>query len=551
MGIVYKARHRLLNRLVALKMFQPGRTPSPCAVRFSTEAQAIARLHHPNIVQIFEIGQANGLPFLALELAEQGTLAASQKLPYTPRASAELVEVLASSCDPARAAHYPRRLKPANVLFTRDGTPKVSDFGLAKILEEDAETPGDATRTGEPIGTPRSCLRNRPPACRVRWARPRTSTPWARCSMNARPGRLPSWPDRPGDDGEDPAGRAAGAAAAAAVDSTRPGDHLSELSAQATGAALCQRPGPGGRPAPLPERGADPCSTDAGLGTGLDVVPAPPCVDRPAGGRPPAGLHQPGLLRRSAAPGTTRVARLREQVAGLIKGGQRPWSSVTPARPSPGSWMPWARSGTSRPCTIMRWRSSVGWITPTGQWSSRRWQERTPPPLFDELRDEVLLQSILLVPQQQESVQTARQAIQAALGLTVADGPAWRHEREQLMLLDADLALRRGTRPWPWPCWTRPGGSRPGSGGSAGPIAWSGSAESGSRPGGLQPEVLPPEEAFAWFLSGVDDLHRRDLTSAVRDFDRVLTLETVSFHGAAFRRHVSSGSSGQAKPGSP
>src|SRR6185295_3422490 len=99
MGVVYEARHRRLKRLVALKMIQPGRTPTARErARFRTEAEAIARLQHPNIVQIFEVGQANDLPFLALELASGGTLADRlQKLPYAPKAAAELIATLAGA----------------------------------------------------------------------------------------------------------------------------------------------------------------------------------------------------------------------------------------------------------------------------------------------------------------------------------------------------------------------------------------------------------------------------------------------------------------------
>jgi len=157
MGIVYKARHRRLKRLVALKMFQPGRFPSERELaRFRTEAETVARLQHPNIVQIFEVGQANGLPFLALELAENGTLAQKlQNLPFAPRAAAELVEILARAIQHAHEQHIIHRdLKPANVLFARDGTAKITDFGLAKVLEHDLDG-RDATRSGEPIGTPR------------------------------------------------------------------------------------------------------------------------------------------------------------------------------------------------------------------------------------------------------------------------------------------------------------------------------------------------------------------------------------------------------------
>jgi tetratricopeptide (TPR) repeat protein len=158
MGIVYKARQRDLKRLVALKMFQPGRAPSERELaRFRTEAEAIARLQHPNIVQIFDLGQAGGLPFLALELAEQETLQRRlQNAAMTPPDAAGLIETLALALHHAHQHHIVHRdLKPANVLFAADGTPKITDFGLAKVLGDDADAVRDATRTGEPIGTPR------------------------------------------------------------------------------------------------------------------------------------------------------------------------------------------------------------------------------------------------------------------------------------------------------------------------------------------------------------------------------------------------------------
>ena len=141
-------------------MFEPGRMSTAREiVRFRTEAEAIARLQHPNIVQIFEIGEHAGLPFLALELAEEGTLARRlQQSPYAPRAAAELIETLARAVEHAHGQGIVHRdLKPANILFAAGGVPKITDFGLAKIFVEDgAESPRDATRSGEAIGTPRS-----------------------------------------------------------------------------------------------------------------------------------------------------------------------------------------------------------------------------------------------------------------------------------------------------------------------------------------------------------------------------------------------------------
>ncbi len=153
MGVVYKARQVGLNRLVALKMILGGELAgSDMLSRFRAEAEAVARLQHPGIVQIFEIGDHDGNPFFSLEFVVGGSLAGRlDGRPLDPRAAAELVAPL------ARAVHYAheqgivhRDLKPANVLLTADGEVKVTDFGLAKQLHGN---PG-ATRTGEVMGTP-------------------------------------------------------------------------------------------------------------------------------------------------------------------------------------------------------------------------------------------------------------------------------------------------------------------------------------------------------------------------------------------------------------
>jgi predicted Ser/Thr protein kinase len=153
MGVVYRARQTRLNRLVAVKMIQPEVYAGPAErARFRTEAEAAAGLQHANIVQVYEVGDHDGRPFLALEYVDGGSLA--DRLDGTPlpaRAAAELVETLARAI---HAAHergvIHRDLKPANVLLTADGTPKVADFGLAKRLEGEA----GQTRTGAVLGTP-------------------------------------------------------------------------------------------------------------------------------------------------------------------------------------------------------------------------------------------------------------------------------------------------------------------------------------------------------------------------------------------------------------
>jgi hypothetical protein len=143
MGVVYLARHGQLGRLCALKMILTGDQAGPDQRdRFLTEAQAIARLRHENIVQVFEIGEHEGHSFMALEFCEGGSLATKlhERQP-TPRESAALVRTLALGMHAAHQARIIHRdLKPANILLAADGTPKVTDFGLAKKLDEVGQT---------------------------------------------------------------------------------------------------------------------------------------------------------------------------------------------------------------------------------------------------------------------------------------------------------------------------------------------------------------------------------------------------------------------------
>ncbi len=152
MGVVYQARHRKLNRPVALKMILAGSHAGEADLaRFQTEAEAIARLQHPNIVQVHEVGEHEGKPFFSLEFCAGGSL--EKKLngtPLPPKEAAALVETLAQAMQAAheqRVIH--RDLKPANVLLAEDGTPKITDFGLAKKLDEAGQT-----QSGAIMGTP-------------------------------------------------------------------------------------------------------------------------------------------------------------------------------------------------------------------------------------------------------------------------------------------------------------------------------------------------------------------------------------------------------------
>jgi serine/threonine protein kinase/WD40 repeat protein/tetratricopeptide (TPR) repeat protein len=194
MGVVYKARHAQLKRIVALKMTLAGAHSSREDLqRFRREAEAVARLKHPNIVQIYDIGEHCGLPFISLEYVDGGSLAMQQNgTPLPAPAAAQLVETLARAMEYAHGQGIVHRdLNPANVLLQRannpdpestektgkrlrekeDGppaplpspssvlsgsrwlascTPKISDFGLAKHLNQDSRL----TETGHVMGTP-------------------------------------------------------------------------------------------------------------------------------------------------------------------------------------------------------------------------------------------------------------------------------------------------------------------------------------------------------------------------------------------------------------
>jgi WD40 repeat protein len=152
MGVVYKARQLALDRVVALKMILAGgHAGAQERQRFKAEAEAVARLQHPNIVAVHEVGEADGLPFFSLEFCDGGSVERQlQGTPMPPRAAAQLVETLARAMHYAHEHHIVHRdLKPANVLLTTEGAPKITDFGLAKKLDMAGQT-----ASGAVMGTP-------------------------------------------------------------------------------------------------------------------------------------------------------------------------------------------------------------------------------------------------------------------------------------------------------------------------------------------------------------------------------------------------------------
>ena len=154
MGVVYRARHKKLNRVVALKMILAGNLAGEQEVaRFYNEAESAARLQHPNIVPIYDVGQVNSQHYLTMDFVEGRSLAEVLTAgPLTPVQAAEFVQRIAEGIDYAHNQGILHRdLKPQNVLIDAGGQPRVTDFGLAKRLEADS----DLTTTGMLLGTPK------------------------------------------------------------------------------------------------------------------------------------------------------------------------------------------------------------------------------------------------------------------------------------------------------------------------------------------------------------------------------------------------------------
>ncbi len=231
-----------------------------------------------------------------------------------------------------------------------------------------------------------------------------------------------------------------------------------------------------------------------------------------------------------------RLTKLRAEVAVLIDDGKDALAIQDLRTAQARFGIAWSKV-LAEPALHDHVAGVYGWLDHSRRDEERqRWKRRAPPPLFDELRDEAFLQSAFMGPNQAELLPTAREAIQAALALTLADDPAWQLEREQLLLLDADLVLRQGapqkalaildptsrlaSRLWHQrraDCYERLG-----------------------QPAEAQRELrdadkFPPQETFEFFLNGVERFQSGDPAGAVRAFDKVLATDANHFSARFFQ----------------
>lgn len=540
MAVVYLAKHRKLHRLVALKMFQAGRFLSRRDVfRIRTEAEAMARLSHPNIIQIFDIGECKGVPFLALELAGKGTLAQKlQQLPYEAEDAARLIQTLARALHHAHERQVIHRdLKPANILFLLDGTPKVTDFGLAKVLRDNDLIASDATRTGETLGTPRymapeqitghhdavnattdvyalgnllyECLTGRAPFVSAstvetfQQIREHDPIPPRRLQRSV------------------PADLETICLHCLQKDQKRRYATAVEL-ADDLQRFLEHRP-IRARAISLPERAWKWCQRrpahTALIVIGLFVL-----------------LGSVTTIATRSYLERHRIEGLREEIAALVKEGQQSLDRDEVESAQEKFRQAWIKV-QAEPALQDHQTSVSGWMDHARHIGNRsRWKQRIPPRDFDQRRDEALLASLLLFTDLHHPEQVARNAIQEAFDLTIANDLVWELEREQLLLLEVDLiesefgpteALKRVDE-----------------------IAMIPSKQLLERRASLldqlgrheeavtereQAALYPPRQVASIFHSGMKHLREQQFSLAADEFNRVLDLEAEHFCSRLFQ----------------
>lgn len=540
MAVVYRAHDCRLHRDVALKMFQPRRAPTQReALRFQGEAEAMARLAHPNIVRIFEVGRCEGRPYLSLELAEQGTLAQRlQRTVFTPQGAANLIETLARAIHHAHEHQVVHRdLKPANILYTSDGTPKITDFGLAKVLDDDFHSPRDVTRTGEPVGTPRYMAPEQASGQHNRIGPSTDVYALGTLLYECLTGKAPF-------------------VATSVVDTLqmiRTDDPVSPRRLQssiprdlATICLHCLEKEPGRRyPSALA------LATDLRRfqqGEPINARPTPNwerawkwCRRRPAH----AALITVGLLFSVATLAvivvgkqaeSRRIKQLRFDVAELVRDGQtllehgeadvaygrfhEAWLIVQaePAledhRPGVGGWLDHSRNAINQ----------------------QQWKQRVPPREFDERRDLALLESLLLDPLPEAPIATVRESIRGALELTIAGDPAWQRQRQRLVLVEADLIARDASaeQALAYLDATREFPSRLFHEYRARFQAQIGQQEDAER-ARAQAALFPQDAAESLFMRGMDRIRQRDFPTAMINFDELITLEPEHYTARLFQ----------------
>jgi serine/threonine protein kinase len=313
MGVVYKARQINPPRIVALKMLLSSRLASlEGKVRFQIETEAVARLQHPHIVHLHEVGEVDGQPFFSLEFCAGGSLDKKLKTAALPaKEAAALAETLARALHSAHSRGIVHRdLKPANVLLTADGAPKITDFGLAKRLDADTVV----SQSGAIMGTP-EYMAPEQAAGRVRDIGPAADV-WALGVLlyELLTGRRPFKGADTFDTlrlvmTEEPVPPLAPSAENAA----RPGDDLPQMPAQGSGKALCKCGGAGRGLATFPHGRADHGTAGGVCGTGRQMGEAESGAGGGVGGRGRGaagrqrGFHLLRLRRdRAGLPGSDR-----------------------------------------------------------------------------------------------------------------------------------------------------------------------------------------------------------------------------------------------------